>query len=160
MAKRETHRVRFYSCQKHQPYNPNKNVKTKILLLATLAALSLFSSAALAQEKSATKLMRLQTPQDLQQVEMGDTIIMTCPKCKDTYTSVVTKPMKGVESEGMKTMMAHMCSSCSTSIKTEGMGKTAKDILVHTCSMCGSADVSCCLMKKDGGPTTGMEEKK
>ena len=135
-------------------------MKTKILLLATIAALSLFSSAALAQEKGATKLMKLSTPQDLQQVEAGDTIVMTCPKCKDTYTSVVTKPLKGVESEEMKTMMTHMCPTCSTSIKTTGMGKNAKDKLVHTCNMCGSTDVSCCLMKKDGGMTTGMEEKK
>ena len=135
-------------------------MKTKILLLATIAALSLFSSAALAQEKGATKLMKLSTPQDLQQVEVGDTIVMSCPKCKDTYTSVVTKPMKGVESEGMKPMMMHMCPTCSTTIKTEGWGKNSKDTLVHTCNACGSTKVSCCLMKKDGGPTAGMEEKK
>lgn len=133
-------------------------MKTKFFLLATIAALSLFSIAALAQEKGAAKLMKIQTPQDLQQVEVGDTIVMSCPKCKDTYTSVVTKPMMGVESEGMKPMTMHVCPTCSTTIKTEGWGKNSKDTLVHTCNTCGSTKVSCCLMKKDGGPTTGMEK--
>jgi hypothetical protein len=39
---------------------------------------------------------------------------------------------------------------------TVGVGKNATDKLVHTCNSCGSPDVSCCLLKKDGGKTSGM----
>ena len=135
-------------------------MKTKILLLATIAALSLFSSAALAQEKGATKLLPLRHAEDLQQVEVGDSIVMTCPKCKDTYVTKVTKSMRGMTPDEVKIESMHMCPTCETTIKTTGMGRNAKNKLVHTCNMCGSTDVSCCLMKKDGGMTPGMAEKK
>lgn len=128
----------------------------KYLWIAAIAIIALLPSLALAEEKGATKLMKLQTPEDLQQVEVGDTILMSCPKCHDTFATVVTKPMKGVESSEMKAMMKHMCPTCTTSIKTEGIGKNAADKLVHTCNACGSTEVSCCLMKKNGGKTEGM----
>jgi hypothetical protein len=135
-------------------------MKTKLLLLATIAALALIPSLSMAQEKGATRLMKLQKVEDLQQVEAGDTILMSCPKCQDTYATVVTKSMKGMQPDQINTVVKHLCPTCSTSIKTEGTGKNAVNKLVHTCNSCGSDQVTCCLMKKDGGPTTGMEEKK
>lgn len=135
-------------------------MKTKYLLIAAIAALAILPSLASAQEKGATRLMKLQTVQDLQQVEAGDTILMSCPKCKDTYATVVVKPMKGMQPDEIKTVVKHLCPTCTTSIKTEGVGKNAVNKLVHTCNSCGSDDVSCCLMKKGGGPTAGMEDKK
>ena len=135
-------------------------MKTKILLLATVAALSLFSSPVLAQEKGATKLLPLRSADNLEQVEAGDSIVMSCPKCKDTYVTKVTKSMRGMTPDEVKIESMHMCPTCETTIKTTGMGRNAKNKLVHTCNMCGSTDVSCCLMKKDGGMTPGMAEKK
>ncbi|HTL73924.1 MAG TPA: hypothetical protein VL863_11530 [bacterium] len=135
-------------------------MKTKLLLIAAIAALALIPNLTMAQEKGATRLMKLSTVQDLQQVDTGDTIIMTCPKCKDTYATVVTKPMKGMQPAEIKQVVKHLCPTCTTTIKTVGVGKNAKDTLVHTCNRCGSEDVSCCLMKKGGGATPGMEEKK
>ena len=132
----------------------------KLLLIAAVAALAMLPNLTMAQEKGATKLMKLQTVQDLQQVEAGDTIVMSCPKCKDTYATVVTKSMKGMQSDQINTAVKHMCPTCSTTIKTEGVGKNAVHKLVHTCNACGSTDVSCCLMKKNGGPTMGMEDEK
>jgi hypothetical protein len=85
---------------------------------------------------------------------------MSCPKCKDTYATVVTTSLKGMQHEKLTTVVKHMCPTCSTEIKTEGMGKNAVNKLVHTCNSCGSTDVTCCLMKKDGGPTPGMEDDK
>lgn len=134
-------------------------MKMKLLLITAVAVLALLPSLTMAQEKGATKLMKLQTVQDLQQVEVGDTIIMSCPKCQDTFATVVTKPMKGMQPDQIKTVVQHLCPTCSTTIKTEGVGKHTKDTLVHTCNTCGSADVSCCLMKKDGGATMGMGDK-
>ena len=135
-------------------------MKMKLLLIIAVAALALLPNLTMAQEKGATKLMKLQTVQDLQQVEAGDTIVMSCPKCKDTNATVVTKSLKGASPEEITVQVQHLCPTCSTTIKTEGVGKNAKDTLVHTCNSCGSADVSCCLLKKDGGATTGMEDKK
>ena len=135
-------------------------MKMKLLLITVVAALAMLPSLTMAQEKGATKLMKLQTVQDLQQVEAGDTIIMSCPKCQDTFATVVTKPMKGMQPDQIKTVVQHLCPTCSTTIKTEGVGKNATDKLVHTCNTCGSTEVSCCLMKKNGGSTAGMEDTK
>jgi hypothetical protein len=98
--------------------------------------------------------------QDLQQVEKGDTILMSCPKCQDTYATVVKKSLKGMQPDQISTVVKHLCPTCTTEIKTEGVGKNAVNKLVHTCNSCGSADVSCCLMKKGGGMTKGMDETK
>jgi hypothetical protein len=135
-------------------------MKTKILLIAAIATLALLPNLTMAQEKGATRLMKLQKVEDLQQVETDDTIVMSCPKCKDTYSTMVKKPMKGMQPDEVRTEVKHLCPTCTTSIKTEGVGRNAVNKLVHTCNACGSEKVTCCLMKKDGGPTPGMEEKK
>jgi hypothetical protein len=124
-----------------------------------IAGLAWLPSQALAQEKGAQKLMKVQTVEDLQKVEAGDTIVMTCSKCKDTYTQVVEKTFKAVKPEELKTVGVHLCSSCDTKMVTKGVGKQAKDELVHTCKACGSEDVSCCVIKKGSGSTRGMEKK-
>jgi hypothetical protein len=113
-----------------------------------IAGLAWLPSHALAQEKGAQKLMKIQTVGDLQKVEAGDTIMMTCAKCKDTYVQVVEKTFKAVKPEELKAVTIHLCSSCDTKIVTKGVGKQAKDELVHTCKTCGSEDVSCCVMRK------------
>jgi hypothetical protein len=135
-------------------------MKIRLLLITAVAALALLPNLTMAQEKGATKLMKLQTAADLQQVEAGDTIIMSCPKCQDTFATVVTKPMKGMQPDQMNMMAQHMCPTCTTSIQSTGTGKNTTDKLVHTCNACGSPEVSCCLMKKNGGSTSGMEDHK
>ena len=135
-------------------------MKIKLLLVAAIAALALLPTLTMAQEKGATRLLPLRTAEDLQQVEAGDTILMSCPKCKDNYAAVTTKSLKGMQAEEVKSVVTHLCPTCSTTIKTDGMGKNAVNKLVHTCNSCGSEDVSCCLMKKNGGATTGMDGKK
>jgi Fe-S oxidoreductase len=127
-------------------------------LALAIAAMAWLPSPVLAQEKGAQKLMKIQTVEDLQTVEAGDTIVMSCPKCKDTYTQVVEKSYKAATPDELKTVTTHLCSSCDTKIVTKGVGKNAKDTLVHTCNMCGSGDVSCCVIKKGNAPTTGMEK--
>lgn len=135
-------------------------MKMKLLLIATVAAFALLPSLTLAQEKGATKLMNLKTVEDLQQVQAGDTILMSCPKCKDTFATVATKSLKGMQPDEIKTVVKHLCPNCTTTIQTDGTGKNAQAKLVHSCNACGSTDVTCCLMKKNGGPTAGMEDKK
>lgn len=116
------------------------------------------SAAAQTQMKGAQRLMKLETVQDLQKVEPGDTIIMSCPKCKDTYAQVVEKSFKGSKPDELKTVPIHLCSSCETKVVTEGSGKLAKDKLVHTCKMCGSEDVQACVLKKSDSAAPGMHD--
>jgi hypothetical protein len=113
-----------------------------------------------AEGKGASKLMPVKTVGDLQTVEKGDILVMSCPKCKDTYATVVEKSFKGMKREELETVVIHLCPSCETKIVTTGPGKFKTDKLVHACKTCGSEDVTCCLMKKNGGTTKGMEEKK
>lgn len=129
-----------------------------------LAVVGLIGSpdTALAQQKGAEKLMQLKpvkTLEDLQSVEAGDTIVMSCPKCKESYATVVEKTFKAASPEELKTVQVHLCPSCDTKIVTKGYGKQAKDVLVHTCKMCGSKDVFCCVMKKGSQASHGMEQK-
>ena len=106
------------------------------------------------------QLKPVKTVGDLQNVEAGDTIVMSCPKCKESYAQVVEKSFKGSTGDQLKTVPIHLCDGCSTKIVTKGHGKSKQDMVVHTCKACGSKDVSCCVMKKGGGTTPGMEERK
>ena len=137
-------------------------MKKKLLLIVAVAVMALIPNLMQAQQqtKGAQLLMPIKTVEDLQQVEAGDTIIMSCPKCKDTYATVVTRSLKGMQNEELKTVVNHLCPSCSTTIKTEGVGKNAVNKVVHTCNTCGNMEVTCCLMKKNGGPTAGMGDDK
>jgi hypothetical protein len=117
-------------------------------------------SAARAQTKGAQRLMKIQTVEDLQHLEKGDIIVMSCLKCKESYAQVVDKSLKGLKAGEMKNIPIHLCDKCQTKIVTQGTGKQAKDTLVHSCKACGSEDVSCCVFKKHGGATKGMEENK
>jgi len=144
----------------------SKNQFGKCLMVSgivlAISALVSLPVRALAQDqvKGAQKLTRIQTVEDLKTVKAGDTIVMACPKCKDTYTQVVEKTFKAVKPEELKTVTIHLCSGCETKVVTKGVGKQAKDELVHTCKACGSEDVSCCVMKKGGKATPGMEKEK
>jgi hypothetical protein len=135
---------RFYKCL------------TGFAAALTLIALVGLPSRAQAQDKQATQLMKVHTYEDLQKVDVGDTIVMTCPKCKTTYAQVVEKDFKTGTPDQLKNVTIHLCSMCETKLVTKGSGKQAQTVLVHTCKACGSADASCCVMKKGSLPTTGM----
>jgi len=128
----------------------------RFTLALAIAGLAWVPGQALAQaqagEKGATKLMKIQTVDNLQSIEAGDTIVMSCPKCKETYSQVVEKTFKAVKPEEVKTVSVHLCSSCETKIVTKGVGKQAKDTLVHKCTTCGSEDVTCCVLKRGDKP--------
>jgi hypothetical protein len=129
------------------------------LAVATILCLPAIVSA---QEKGAeqlTKLKRLSTVDEVQKVETGDTIVMSCPKCKDTWVTVVQASEKTGNPPEVKNMLRHECPGCHTKIVTEGVGKQATDKVVHICAKCGSEDASCCVMKKGTCPTKDMEQK-
>ena len=104
-------------------------------------------------------LPQVNTLEALQSVDAGDTIVMSCPKCKDTYTMVVEKSFKGANGDELKNVTIHLCPACDTKIVTKGHGKSAQETLVHTCKACGSKNVSCCVMKKCASPAPAPEQK-
>jgi transcription elongation factor Elf1 len=136
----------------------NKYIAMLVLTVAAVA-FALVPTSAQAQIKGAQKLIGLKTADDLKHLEPGDMIVMSCPKCKDTYVSVVDTAAKG-SLEKTKNVAVHLCPSCSTQIELKGWGRPAKEVLVHKCSTCGSEKVNCCVLKKDTlGTTSGMKEK-
>lgn len=142
--------------------NQTPGIFTRYFAALAIAGLMALPTFAFAQEKGAQKLMQLQkvdSVKALQSVDAGDTIIMSCPKCKDTYATVVEKTFKGASPEQLSKMPIHLCPACDTKVVVKGQGKAATSRLVHTCKTCGSKDVSCCVMKKGGGQTAGMEQK-
>jgi hypothetical protein len=135
---------------------------TRSTLLLALAALAWLPVTGFAQEKGAERLMklnRLNNVADVQKVQAGDTIVMSCPKCKDTWAKVVQPMGKGGRQE-TASVQRHACPGCDTKIVTEGVGKQAQNKVLHTCKQCGSEEASCCVMKKGAGPTPGMDEHK
>jgi hypothetical protein len=136
------------------------NHLTRATLIVVVAGLALLTNTVAAQEKGAERLMKLQrlnTPADVQKVEAGDTVVMSCPKCKDTWVTVVEQTGKAVKPHETKAVLRHECPGCNTKIATQGVGKQAQSKMVHTCTHCGSDEATCCVMKKGAGPTKGME---
>lgn len=116
-----------------------------------------------AQEKGSAKggaqlLMKPMTVGDINKLEPGDAVVMSCPKCKTITVTYIDKTTRGAIKDE-KATQKHLCVGCETIIKTDGRGKQAKDVVVHVCKTCGSEDAFCCVMKKGSLPTKGMEEK-
>ena len=132
---------------------------TRATLVAAVAGLALLPTHALAQEKGAERLMklnRLNTVADVQKVEAGDAVVMSCPKCKNAWVTVVENTGKAVNPKETKAVLRHQCPGCETKLVTEGVGKQAKNVVKHVCKQCGSEDAFCCVIKKGSGPTQGM----
>ena len=127
-----------------------------------IAALILLPTIGSAEEKGATKLMKLnpiKTVADAEAVQPGDTVVMSCPKCKDSWVTIVAPSTRTGAKPETSTVARHDCPGCEHKYVAEGHGKAKTDKLVHVCKMCGSEDAFCCVMKKGSGPTPGMEKK-
>ena len=158
---------------RNQTHIMNKNMKKQttlksLLIGSTLVVALLLATAytALAQEKGSAKggaqqLMQskpIRTLEDLSSIQPGDMMVMSCPKCKNVTIHYVEPTFKAMEPKNkMKTQ--HTCPGCNTTITVEGHGKAKKDVVKHVCQNCGSKDAFCCVMKKGGEPTKGMEKK-
>lgn len=137
------------------------NLTSYIAALAIAGLMSL-PTFAFAQEKGATKLVQLkpiETVADAEAVKPGDMVVMSCPKCKDSWVTIVEKPTKTGAAASSAVVARHDCPGCEHKFVSEGHGKAKTDKLVHVCKKCGSEDAFCCVMKKGTGPTPGMEKK-
>lgn len=142
--------------------NQTKGNLTRYVAALAIAGLMSLPTFAFAQEKGATKLMRLnaiQTVADVEAVQPGDMVVMSCPKCKDSWATIVEKPVKSGAAANTTVVARHDCPGCEHKFVTEGHGKAKTDKIVHVCKKCGSEDAFCCVMKKGTGPTVGMEKK-
>jgi hypothetical protein len=134
---------------------------TRYVAALTIAGLMILPTFAFAQEKGATKIVQLkplQTVADAEAVKPGDMVVMSCPKCKDSWATIVEKPTKTGASANSAVVARHECPGCEHKYLSEGHGKAKTDKLVHVCKKCGSEDAFCCVMKKGAGPTLGMEK--
>lgn len=126
--------------------------------LLTVAAFALLVNSALAQERGADRLVKLHrigAIADLQKVEAGHTLAMTCPKCKDTSIKVAQSQGKGGRREAA-ILQRHGCPGCDTKIVTEGVGKQAKSQAKHVCVQNGGENAGCCATKKTSNLPKGL----
>src|SRR5689334_15798746 len=116
-----------------------------------------------AQEKGSAKggaqqlLKPIRTMQDLGDLQPGDMVAMSCPRCKNITVTYVEPTFKATEPKE-KVKAQHTCPSCGTATTVEGHGKAKKDVLKHICKTCGSTDAFCCVLKKGSAATKGMEK--
>ena len=140
-----------------------KHLLQTSVMLAVAGLLWLPVDASAQQGAGAAKLTQLKpikTIEDAQAVKPGDSVVMSCPKCKDSWVTVVEKPVKQGATPETRTLLRHECPGCSSKLVTEGTGTNAHTRLVHVCKNCGSEDAFCCVMKKSAQkPTPGMEKK-
>jgi RNase P subunit RPR2 len=139
----------------------------KRLIIGSSLAIALVlatAGTAQAQEKGSAKgggqqLMKpIKTVQDVEALEPGDMVAMSCPKCKTITVKYVEPTFKATEAKE-KVKAQHTCPGCSTTIAVEGHGKAKKDVVSHVCQTCGSKDAFCCVLKKGSGLTKGMDKK-
>ena len=136
----------------------NLGFSVAVLTIVGLLSLPAFVTAQ-EQIKGAQKLMQLnaiKTVADAEAVQAGDMVVMSCPKCKNSWVTIVEPATKTGAKPETKVIARHECPGCQHKIVTEGHGKAKTDKIVHICKQCGSEDAFCCVMKKGAGPTPGM----
>lgn len=133
------------------------------IVVALVGLLSLPTFAHAQRQEQAAKRMELKaikTVADTQAVEVGDSIVMSCPKCKNSWVTVVEAPTKTGAKPDSRVEERHDCPGCEHKNVTVGHGKAKTDKVIHTCKMCGSEDAFCCVMKKGDKATLGMTKEK
>ena len=143
--------------------------KTLIAALAGIALLS-FASPAQAQYKpvgddgiAASPKVRsmmmkpISSPADVAGLKAGDMVAMACPKCKTIMVTHVNTEKGHIKTA--TTVPEDVCPGCEQKFTVVGEGKDKHNVVTHVCKKCGSTDAFCCVMKKDGESTKGMEQK-
>ena len=142
------------------------SIMKRLLFAASVAAILALAAplASHAQDKGSAKggagllLKPIKTTQDIEALQPGDAVVMSCPKCKTMTVHYVEATRGQIKDDKVK--QEHLCPGCETKIETKGTGKAAKNAVTHVCKKCGSEDVMCCILKKGGGHTKGMDEEK
>jgi hypothetical protein len=135
-------------------------------LTITLALLGGIGSLASAQEKGATKLLRLSGALVEPKSAPSDYMPMSCAKCRDVVIHVRDTDSKG-GARGLltgtpltKSVSRHGCEGCATEWTVVGHGKAKLTVATHTCTSCGAESLACCSTSKSSVTAIkGMEKK-
>ena len=111
-----------------------------------------------AQEKGATRLLRMTGSLVEPKSAPSNHKSMSCAKCKDEYVRRVDWTARGANKPTV-TVVRHGCEGCGNTWVVSGHGKAKTNEAVHKCTSCGEASLACCATTKDAKATKGMEKK-
>ena len=105
-------------------------------------------------------LERIMTQAQAEALKPGDSMSMTCSKCKDVMVQKVTTDNAHVKM--MTVGETSTCQGCGGTVKVVASGKgTGKDAEVkHVCSKCGDDAMFCAATKPGSGAMKGMEKER
>lgn len=121
--------------------NNMKTTNRKSLLVAVVCALALTFGTAAYAEKGAETLLRLTQGAAPAKAEPAQVAAHKCASCTDTLVSQVDKGTKG-PNHAVSKVVKHNCTACSTTVSTQGTGKAAKQVAMHSCG--ADAKAACC----------------
>ena len=101
----------------------------------------------------------IKTQAEAEALKPGDSISMTCTKCKDVMVQKVTTDKAHVKL--MTVGEKHTC-SCDGTVEVVGTGKGEgkNQEVKHVCSKCGDDAMFVCATKPGSGAMKGMEHEK
>lgn len=146
-------------------------INTLARLTGMTAALVLFAGIAgiaNAQEKGATKQLRLSGSLVAPTSTATESKSMSCAKCTDRVVEVKdNSPIKGAGARALlaggvptKLVSTHECEGCGNKWVLTGHGKAKSMTAVHACTTCGAESLACCSTSKSGVATTKGTSKK
>jgi hypothetical protein len=131
---------------------PNfRNLVTRSAILFAFAGLVALPTTGVAENKGGNQILALASRQSSETPRGQQPTVSTsvsCPKCKDSWASVVEKTGKAVQPEVRHEVQRHECSGCNDTTVTKGHGKAAATEAMHTCSLGEKQNTSCCVTKK------------
>jgi predicted RNA-binding Zn-ribbon protein involved in translation (DUF1610 family) len=116
---------------------------SNMIAVLTVLAVSVIASSAQSQIKGGQRMLQASANSSTATVASGAAKPMSCAKCQDVFATVPDTAAKGgsrLTSHGAptKTIVSHLCPSCSTTTVKVGLGKQAKEVATHNCPSCGS----------------------
>jgi len=134
-----------------------------LALIAALAAWSLGAARAaepMSDMQHQTHMQHITTQAQAEALKPGDSMSMTCSKCKDVMVQTVTTDNAHVK---MMTVGEKMtCPTCGGTVEVvatgKGEGKNAE--VKHVCSKCGDDAMFCSATKPGSGATKDMGKMK
>ena len=140
------------------------NLLSKISLGLGLAVVLAFAvwtpGEARAAEHDMMQMEHITTQAQAEALKPGDSMSMTCTKCKDVMVQKVTTDNAHVKMMTVGEKM--MCPTCGGTVQIVATGKgTGKNAEVkHVCSKCGDDAMFCSATKPGSGAMKGMEKMK
>jgi hypothetical protein len=119
-----------------------KTMNRKSLLVAGMCALALTFGTVAYAEKGAETLVRLTKGAAPANAEAVAVAAHKCANCTDTIVSKVDYATKG-PNHAVTKVVKHNCASCSTQVSTQGTGKAAKQVAMHSCG--ADMKAACCV---------------